>query len=55
MFLSTRVLYFFIALNTGLIVTNLFILDNPSAAFFNFLCAGFLWVGIIGREENGDK
>jgi len=54
-FLSNKVLYTFVALNTALVVVNLFMLENPSAALFNFLCACLIWVGIIGKDKNGNK
>lgn len=52
--LSNKILYFFVALNTILFIISLFILEDQTAALFNFICACLVWVGIIGKE-NGNE
>lgn len=45
-------LYALIVINTVLMAFNLFLIDRPSHAAFNFLCCAVAWFGVLLVERS---
>ena len=44
-----------IAINTGLFLTNLFVLNDIYSGMFNVACGVLCWVGYYRTIDNGNK